>query len=86
MKLEGRLFRANLMIREWTVDRPETGERFVAQLEKCLIDLCHGLEIPIPMWLTKNTQEFARFHQTIFFAEQFGDPVAFDRFQIHWRE
>ena len=86
MKLEGRIFRSNLMIREWTVDRPETGGRFVSQLEKCLIDLCHGLEIPIPMWLEKNTHEFARFHQTIFFAEQFGDPVTFDRFQIHWRE
>jgi hypothetical protein len=84
MKLEGRIFRANLMLREFTVEQADTGEKFVPQLERCLIELCHSLEIPIPLWLTKNTREFARFHQTIFFAESFGDPIKFDRFQINW--
>ena len=84
MKLEGRLFTANLLLRESTVERPETDELFVTQLEHCLIDLCHGLEIPIPLWLEKNTHEFARFHQTVFFAEQFTEQIRFDRFQIHW--
>ena len=86
MKLEGRIYRSNLMLREYTAVRPDSGERFVTQLEKCLVDLCHSLEIPIPLWLKKNTHEFARFHQTLFFAEQFGEPIAFERFQIHWLE
>ena len=86
MKLEGRIFRANLTVRELTVIQPETGDRFVRQLEKSLIELCHGLEIPIPLWLGKNTHEFARFHQTLFFADQFGETVTFDRFQIRWLE
>ena len=86
MKLEGRIFRANLLIREQTVIRPDSGERFTAQLEHCLVDLCHQLDIPIPLWLGKNTREFARFHQTLFFSEQFTEAIAFDRFQIHWLE
>ncbi len=84
MKLEGRVFRANLLQKIETVEHPNTSEKLVKQLERCLIDLCHALEIPIPLWLDKNSHEFARFHQTIFFAEQFSEKIYFDRFQIHW--
>ncbi len=86
MKLEGRVFKANLMLREYTVSIPDSGERFTARLERCLVMLCHQLEMPIPLWLEKNTHEFARFHQTLFFADQFTEPIYFDRFQIHWIE
>lgn len=84
MKLEGSVFRANLLIGQTTIEREDTGEKFVPQLERCLIELCHTLEVPIPLWMEKNTHEFSRFHQTIFFAEQFGEPIRFDRFQINW--
>lgn len=84
MKLEGKLFRANLVLKDQVAQRPDTEERFVIQLEKCLVDLCHQLEIPIPLWLEKNTREFARFHQTMFFADQFTEKIYFDRLQIRW--
>ena len=86
MKLEGRVFTANLLVKEKVVDLPATSESFVKQLERSLVELCHSLEIPIPLWLKKNTFEFARFHQTLFFAEQFTEKIQFDRFQIHWVE
>lgn len=82
MKLEGTVFRANLTIADMIVEQPDQPGLFVKQLEKCLIRLCRELEIPIPLWLEKNTKEFARFHQTIFFEEQFTEKVNFNRFQI----
>jgi hypothetical protein len=82
MKLEGTVFRANLTIADTIVEQPDQPDAFVKQLEKCLIRLCRELEIPIPLWLEKNTREFARFHQTIFFEEQFTEKVNFNRFQI----
>jgi hypothetical protein len=84
MILEGRILTANLLVRQERVEIPTTTERFTNQLERCLIELCHRLDMPIPLWLEKNTHEFARFHQTLFFAEQFTEPVRFDRFQIRW--
>jgi hypothetical protein len=86
MQLEGKLFRANLMIQMATVSQPDTSERFVVQLERAFIQLCRQLEMPLPIWMEKNTKEFARFHQTLFFAEQFTDPITFERFQIRWIE
>lgn len=82
MRLEGKLFKGNIMTREAVVTRDDPDLSFVKELEQALIDLCHALEIPIPMWLSKNTHEFAAFRQTMFFSDQYTETVHFDRFQI----
>ena len=82
MKLEGKIFRANIVLGVEVVETKKTNQSFVKELEAALIELCRELEIPIPLWLSKNTHEFAAFHQTLFFADQFTEKVGFDRFQI----
>jgi hypothetical protein len=69
-----------------TVEFQDPAKTFTQNLEKCLVELCRALEVPIPLWLEKNTREFARFHQTLFFDGQFTEPIHFDRFQIRWIE
>lgn len=86
MKLEGRTYLANLLVQSATVQLDLEEQRFSKQLDLCLIELCRRLKAPLPLWLKKNTREFARFHQTIFFAEQFTEPVNFERLQIRWLE
>ena len=86
MRLQANLYRANLMLASVTIDRGQSDERFSRQLERCLVDACHELNIPLPLWMEKNTKEFARFHQTLFFREQFSDPIMFDRLQIRWMD
>ena len=51
-------------------------------LEKCLLEVCTQLEIPVPLWLEKNTKEFVAYHKTFFTHEQFIDRVWFDKFEI----
>jgi len=82
MRLEGKLFKGNLMTREAVVTRNDPEASFVKELENALIDLCHALDVPIPLWLSKNTHEFAAFRQTMFFSDQYTETVHFDRFQI----
>lgn len=82
MRLEGRVFRQNRMIREAVVEQTETDQLFVQNLEMALISLCRQIESPIPIWLEKNTHEFAAFRQTMFFEGQFTERIDFDRFQI----
>lgn len=86
MRLEGKIFKANRLLRDATIDINDPEHRFSVQLEHGLIRLCHQLEIPLPLWMKKNTREFARFHQTVFFSEQFMETVLFERFQIRWIE
>ena len=82
MTLEGRLFVANRMTEIREVTTEDTDDSYAKRLEKALIELCRQLDIPAPMWMKKNTKEFAAFGQTIFFREQYTENVRFDRFQI----
>ena len=77
MKLEGRLFVANRMTEIREVTTEDTDPSY---------SLCRQMDIPVPMWMKKNTKEFAAFGQTIFFREQYTEQVRFDRFQIRVRE
>lgn len=84
MRVEGRAYKDNYLIHVLLSERDEPGLRFVKQLENCLIDICHQLYISPPLWMEKNTHEFAAWHQTVFHADQFMEEVPFARLQIKW--
>ena len=86
MVLEGRTYVSNRLTGIKTVEFPSDGMKFTQVLEKCLIEVCKLLDIPAPMWFEKNTHEFAAFHQTIFFADQYTEDVKFDKFIIKMLE
>lgn len=82
MVLEGRTYKGNrlLKLKEIKYENPEVS--FSVELSEAIIELCRVMDIPVPMWMKKNTHEFAAFHQTIFFDEQYTEKVRFDSFQI----
>ena len=82
MTLNGRLFFEGKLIREAEALAYDDGLSFRDKLEKCLIDLCSQFDIPVPLWLKKNTRELAVFRRTFFTSEQFIDKVWFDKFEI----
>lgn len=82
MKVEGRTFIGNNIINVKIVEHENPDVRFAKELEESLILVCRELNMPCPMWLSKNTHEFAAFRQTMFYAEQFNQEVSFDRFQF----
>ncbi|HEY5466195.1 MAG TPA: hypothetical protein VIL27_04090 [Clostridia bacterium] len=86
MKLEGTLYWENRPVARQTREIPDEGKSFVFNLDRCLLALCKDLEIPLPVWMGKNTREFAAYHQTVFFKEQFSETVLFDRLQIRMTE
>ncbi|MBO4635552.1 MAG: hypothetical protein J5685_00225 [Clostridiales bacterium] len=82
MRLQGRLFISNKTTDIKEVTYSDDSVPFSVELERALILLCRELDIPAPMWMAKNTKEFAAFRQTIFFSEQYVEKVRFDKFQI----
>ncbi len=86
MRLEGRLFVSNKLTAIREVEFSDPSMKFSKELECALILLCKEMDVPAPMWMSKNTHEFAAFRQTVFFAGQFTDKVKFDKFQIKQTE
>lgn len=82
MILSGNLKKNTTILKETAVEHVDETLSFTDLLEKCLVDLCKELDIPVPLWLEKNTREFVNFHRTFFSGEQFIDRVFFDKFEI----
>jgi hypothetical protein len=82
MILHGRLIKDSNPLRDATVKNETPGLNFHDLLQESFLMLCKELAIPIPLWLPKNTKEFARFHKTFFAKDQFLEPMIFDRFEM----
>jgi hypothetical protein len=80
--LYGRLTKSTHTIREAMVEKKNDAASYTDLLEECLIELCRQLDIQVPLWLEKNTNEFVRYRRTFFNQEHFLEKVYFDRFEI----
>lgn len=82
MRLFGKIIKDTRILKEAFVQRNDDDTPFRDVLEECLIGLCKELDIPVPLWLKKNTTEFVNYHKTVFNHEQFVEKVKFDKFEI----
>jgi hypothetical protein len=82
LTLSGKIFLKGKLVREGFAEDNAQDHSFKDKLEKCLIDLCADVDIPVPLWLKKNTKELAIFRRTFFSSEQFIDKVWFDKLEI----
>jgi hypothetical protein len=82
LTLRGKIFIEGKLIKEEISESPDEGLSFRDKLEKCLLDVCRRLDIPVPLWLKKNTRELAIFRRTFFTSEQFVEKVWFDKLEI----
>ena len=82
MKLYGKLIKGTKITKEAMVFKESDNLYYRDLLEESLINLCKELDIPVPLWLKKNTKEFAAYRRTFFSKEQFVEKVYFDRFDL----
>lgn len=82
MILYGKLVLGTKVLKEASFEVIDENISFRDRLEECLIGLCKELDIPVPLWLKKNTKEFIHYRTTFFFREQFVESIKFDKFEI----
>jgi len=82
LKLYGRLSKGTKVLKQTHVEKDDSEGTFHDRLEECLIEICRELDISVPMWLKKNTSEFAMYRKTSFEKDQFIESIDFDKFEI----
>jgi len=82
MKLTGNIIKGTKIVKRTSREKEDPKMTFHDILEESLVVLCKDLDIPVPIWMKKNTNEFAMFRRTFFGSEQFTEKVDFDRFEI----
>ena len=51
---------------------------------EALLEACHELDLPEPVWLDKNQREWEEFGMTRFSPDAFFEPVPFQRLEIEY--
>lgn len=82
MILYGKLVLKNLPVKSAKAINIDESLSFHDQLEEAFIRLCKQLDIPVPIWLKKNTREIGRYKKTFFSKEQFIEEFHFDKFVL----
>ncbi len=82
MKIIGKLIKGTVIISEKLINNENSSISFRDLLEDNFIALCKELDISVPLWLKRNTTEFARYRRTSFTKDQFIEDVKFDRLEI----
>ena len=82
MRMIGKLIKGTTTLDEKVYELDDREGAYQDRLEKSLVEICRLLNIEVPLWLTKNTREYVRFRRTTFNADQFFNPVLFERFEI----
>ncbi len=82
MRMIGKLIKGTTILDEKVYEINDQDGSYQDRLEKCLVEICRLLSIEVPLWLTKNTKEYVSFRRTSFNADQFFNPVIFERFEI----
>lgn len=80
MKLHGRLIKNNMPLIDKSVVNMNEKTDFHDKMERLFIELCQEMDIPVPIWLKKNTREIAQYKKTYFSNDQFLEKVYFDKF------
>ncbi len=82
MRMIGKLIKGTTVLDEKVYEISDDEGSYQDRLEKCLVEICRLMAIEVPLWLTKNTREYVAFRRTSFNADQFFNPVLFERFEI----
>ncbi len=51
---------------------------------QALLEACHELDLPEPLWLDKNQREWEEFAMTRFLPDAFFEAVPFERLEIEY--
>ncbi len=83
MRIWGKIFKDNRLIRDTVAELPGEGTRTQKILEG-LRTICLTLDLAEPIWLDVNIKEFQRIAKTRFRQDSFLETVGFDylEFQI----
>ncbi|MFO7612566.1 MAG: hypothetical protein R6W99_08830 [Clostridia bacterium] len=82
MILYGKLVKGNVLLKEANAMAADPDMTFHEMMETAFLELTRSLDIPVPIWLKKNTREIAQYRKTYFEKEQFIEETYFDRFVL----
>ncbi|NLL69734.1 MAG: hypothetical protein GX238_01230 [Epulopiscium sp.] len=82
MKLWGKLIQKQKIIQSIVIENNNPALSKEQQRKDCLEQLCYDFDIPYPIWLPYNEQDYKKYKKTAFKQDHFIEPISFDYLEI----
>lgn len=81
MKIWGKIWKNNHLLKDVTIERSEDDTR-THKIFHALDDICYEFDLGKPIWLDSNISEFQRLGRTRFRQDSFIEEILFDFLEI----
>ncbi len=82
MRIWGKLFKDNRMIRDSVITTDETKTR-THQIFDALDAICYEFDLSKPIWLENTITDFKRHDKCRFLSDNFVETIEFDYLEFH---
>lgn len=82
-RLWGKFFTDNRLVKDIVIEINDNDLSRTKKVYKAIDDISIEFDLPKPIWLNANIQEFKRFDKTRFTQDSYIEPVDFDFLEIH---
>lgn len=81
-RLWGKIFSDNRLIKDYVVENSSSKLSRTKKVLSAVDTLAHEFDLPVPIWLESNIQDFKRHSKTRFTADSFIEAIDFDYLEI----
>lgn len=81
-RLWGKIFSDNHLLRDFVVENDSPELSRTKKVFSALEAIANEFDLPVPIWLDQNIQDFQRHSKTRFYADSFIESIEFDYLEI----
>lgn len=82
-RLWGKIFKENRLINDIVISVADKELSRTKKIYKAIDDVSYEYDLPKPIWLKSNIEEFKRFDKTRFYQDNYIEEINFDYLEIH---
>ena len=82
MKIWAKMWLNTRLIKDMTVEIDDESLNRTRKIFSAIDQICHEFDLPKPMWLDKNINEFKARSKTRFSQDNFIEQIEFDQLEI----
>ncbi len=81
MRIWGKIVKSTKTLRDRVIE-DNTDDTRTRKILRALEELCHGFDLPVPIWLNSNIADFQKTKKTRFTQDSFIETIDFDHLEF----
>ena len=82
LRVWGKLWNKHRIVKSYTAEDERTEDAMDLRVRRCLGEIVRAFDLPVPLWLSSNVDDMARFGSTKFHQDHFIETFPYQSLEI----